>query len=1810
MANFFSRLGSIVAAVEKHPMSSIGLSVQWGLAKIRDDQSAANTAASTFGKQIAKDNTNAGVVGALTGALMMPYREIINRPIGTAFGVARRSAFNGTGASEFTNLNSWRQAYNETDKFSMGQQWARAEYADDIAGMAKDEGVSAPTLISQLRKQAQDKQNAALAPFLDTNGNLGTDVDPETAKEALAKAAGESDLYDPTASDAELLNDFKYNPALKYASGAMDVASSISLDPLNLVGGAVNKGVVKATTITKGEEADNALKALNGADLSDLSRSDRRAATKTSDKLDKLIKGTDGQTITQLANSTWARSTNDASSVAALFSDANKIEDPAARWAAKRDIISVGLGNQKALDGLAENSAALRATYERLSSPIEVTDAPVWRQGSDGSDVLNWWNSTSRLDENKAMMPQISAELDRMEQLQNIALSTNRIAGAYSPGERVAQGLRNQRTYETIVRRSPLARPIRLVTGPTARMAQGYVNVKDGTAGFDQLRDTLHRSKYLTSDVKEGLLSDYLSAASTPGRQLVVKKAEQAIWDAHTDAHGLDADAVNAFKAQALGKRSSYINMLSRLYSASDQAPKAVVRAIDEEGVEHAIPIAFLKTHLEDAEALTDPRALERAFGRVAPGNLWQAFDKRTGRFGDVAEDVLNHGTQVWKDLALFRGAYPLRIQMDTQLRLMAVMRGQYLVTAFNGMGDMLNNWVTRSTVEDVEDLAAKTAAQAKLDRALARQRELRATPAPTTQVGPQGLSREEFEATGTDLLHGTVQKFDRFESGAGTNRKGQQRTNMAGDEPSLYFTDKPHVAKHFGDHQAFKDWDPEELMQKFSTQDETEFSKNVENWFREQIKKSDDVVSRRDPATDEWAQVSPDTITADEIMEGPGGDLRLQKNGVTPRVIKTKVYGKTLDLTDFDKIPADLREAMFGAKSKMAKSYDSDGRIAARYRDPEELQRHLYGYFGWSDHEYNPDLLKYMREHGYGKAQVKDTHESGYVSTIGLPEYSDYGRDPYAELSQAATDPAAEAARSKELSDLRAEIGRHQRRVAQPTRTITGRTGKVAKRRLGDRQLTHNGVPINPIRRTVDENGVVQNQGNLDREYLDRYLATDNAQALAGMDIADRTLAELRANGNWDVTHGGEPTWARDYLRAVNQQLRNSPTAMRVLQGGSMSEIRHDVLNDGKMLAEWRFAHGAGNEDIDAWIHSIHGEWDRLATHPEIRAAVVNRPLTVNDLRTHYQDVTARPTVHGEGYSVLDKGPFAQAHTNLRNWWYKKVSDIPEQAMGRHPLFVHNFQSRMRTMLDQYGHEAGQELDNHVLELMRRNAMNGAKKDIAKVLFDTTGRTNLAHAVRFVSPFYAAWEDTMTKWGRILASDPRNLNDLNKVWTAPDDAGITSKDQNGNTVVMIPKYLSVPGIGTSRWVIPKGSFNIVFQGSDWWMPGFGPLIQAAANEGAKHFFADLADTKIGKALLPYGVEDRGIADEFLPAWVKRARSALNSNDPDYMKTYNMLAAQEDSLYKAGKRNTPPDTDEIKRRTRNWYIARAAAANLMPFSGQPQPVLQFYMDKAKEYRNTYGDNWQEQYYQDFPQYYEMTLGLTTNETGIVATDRAYNAAKKYKSQIADDPTYGWYFVGADNTYSNDPGSDRYFSQGVYASQEASGMLKKKAPGEAVKDAQVSQGWLEYNQGMTYLRTQLEARGLKTFTAKKASDLKDQKDAFLEELKGENRAWADAYDAGGSSDKIGAFLRMADQYTANDSKLAARPDNQALAQWVQSRREVKAALASRKSQSIDDPSNADLAEAWETAQGELVASDIGFEQMYNRVLARDDLSGDY
>jgi hypothetical protein len=70
----------------------------------------------------------------------------------------------------------------------------------------------------------------------------------------------------------------------------------------------------------------------------------------------------------------------------------------------------------------------------------------------------------------------------------------------------------------------------------------------------------------------------------------------------------------------------------------------------------------------------------------------------------------------------------------------------------------------------------------------------------------------------------------------------------------------------------------------------------------------------------------------------------------------------------------------------------------------------------------------------------------------------------------------------------------------------------------------------------------------------------------------------------------------------------------------------------------------------------------------------------------------------------------------------------------------------------------------------------------VGKILFDTSHASNLSRSMRFVSPFFSAWEDMMKKWGGLFYDKPWAAVRFEQAWDAPNNAGIVV-DENGNRV-------------------------------------------------------------------------------------------------------------------------------------------------------------------------------------------------------------------------------------------------------------------------------------------------------------------------------------------------------------------------------------------------------------------------------------------
>lgn len=778
--------------------------------------------------------------------------------------------------------------------------------------------------------------------------------------------------------------------------------------------------------------------------------------------------------------------------------------------------------------------------------------------------------------------------------------------------------------------------------------------------------------------------------------------------------------------------------------------------------------------------------------------------------------------------------------------------------------------------------------------------------------------------------------------------------------------------------------------------------------------------------------------------------------------------------------------------------------------------------------------------------------------------------------------------------------------------------------------------------------------------------ISTDGSMADLANEVSTTQLSKIRS-GDWRViappngrsTSGEMGDYLSAYQRVINQQIQNSPALRQLLLDDPetvKAMVEHQMVHGGRLADEWREVRD-GFDDMDEWLGQGEAMVDHYVPTDDFRhqlwgsEADGSKPghVTEDSLRhTFFGDdpVADAPDVHGEMYHVEKQGLVRAAYNRKRNGWFKMAAEMPESVMARAPLFWDSYRKSLAQQIEGIPEDA---LTPELIDQVRKNGIKQARRDIGKVLFDSSDVSNLSHTLRFVSPFFAAWEDTMKKYSKLVYDSPEFLSRLNQAAQSPNDAGMVV-DSNGNRVnaqgqtfgpdglritdpnydgdgqyVLLPSKLTswLPGPlgGTntdkygrkqSKVSIRKDSINSVFQGEPWWLPGFGPTVQVPANYVVRQMFPKEADDPIMKYVLPYGTTTDSVQDQLLPKWAKTAKNVFGDTQ-DFNAQYGIFLA-EAVIDNDHQPLTAKQLDKVKNKTRNYFILKAGVDNLSPVSIQPDSKYQFYIDQAHQYRSDparqkadpakgYTGDWLQDFNNDFPGFGEMAYSLSANNTGINAYDSAYDASKKYRQDIAKDPSLGWLFVGPAN-------AGKKFSNGVYDWQMTNtagggkNFRGKKDPLTAITDLQAEQGWQQWNAFNTGINLELKRRGLYSTAQKGAEDLQAYKSAVRSSISADNPAWADSQ-ATMSQGGAGRLISAAQDFMGVHKDVADRSDMRALQQYIAVRTAVKFELSQRDNKSLQY--NPDLQAALEGTGQSLADANIGFEAMWNRSLQYDDLT---
>lgn len=742
---------------------------------------------------------------------------------------------------------------------------------------------------------------------------------------------------------------------------------------------------------------------------------------------------------------------------------------------------------------------------------------------------------------------------------------------------------------------------------------------------------------------------------------------------------------------------------------------------------------------------------------------------------------------------------------------------------------------------------------------------------------------------------------------------------------------------------------------------------------------------------------------------------------------------------------------------------------------------------------------------------------------------------------------------------------------------------------------------------------------GRTDEEYLftTKKISSEETFLELARSSNSKLLSDMRASGDWKTINGDHTGWEDAYLRVVNQQLRQSEIAMRLLRGESPEEVARFLRsNEGRALRRRLVHKGDTPEELvsAAWANIEH-----LVPDAGYRAALGERALDAADIRAMFGDAelsALRPPVNADQAAwSLGQGKVASIWAQTRDKYFKWANALPEDVLGRHPMYRQMYRGRVKQLIDQ-ADETTTHLTREELDVIEAQARRFARREMKRIMFDVSSKSNLGHFVRFVNPFYSAWEDTLTKYGRLVMRDPSLVPHAWMVWAAPNESSFFNVvDEDGNPItdqgtfggdefIVMPSGL-LPGADSfTSMKLSKKSMNLVLQGDPWWLPGFGPMVQVSVNEYVKSR-PSLADS--AKTILPYGTEESSLR-LLLPSTLKNA--LMPSKDAARIKV--MIAQTETMRWRQGQRDKRPTPAEIEDRFDAYMRLRTFTSAVSPVSVQYQSPYQFYIDESHRYDEKYGLNADQKFYEQYGEdFYIFRTSLSKNVTGIRDSTRADKSAGRVRDLIAKHPEYGWFFVGPDNVGD--------FNRNVYVSQQIrkTGPLSDQnyresySPAEALSRNNAELGWIQYQKLDAQISTEMEKLGITDLRQKGGEQLAAVKRQWMDWARQQawGKDWLQDFEQRDDG-RVRKFLEAASD-AVGDERLADRPDILAMREYLTNRAKLQQVLRERKAAggaiTLTAKANADLAGVWAQFVAYLKDRYVQFGDIYARELENDDMT---
>jgi hypothetical protein len=756
-----------------------------------------------------------------------------------------------------------------------------------------------------------------------------------------------------------------------------------------------------------------------------------------------------------------------------------------------------------------------------------------------------------------------------------------------------------------------------------------------------------------------------------------------------------------------------------------------------------------------------------------------------------------------------------------------------------------------------------------------------------------------------------------------------------------------------------------------------------------------------------------------------------------------------------------------------------------------------------------------------------------------------------------------------------------------------------------------------------------------------------------------DRSGVKFTRNSNsWQIYRADSKEWARAYSDHAKVLLA-SPTAREIIsmdtldgiENISMRQLTRDLFAKPEIRDEYAKLRANHNMTQEEFIAQTLRETDIMFPEPgmaeDMLAGKFHGASGKQWVESHFPR-DQRFDIPGEESIFRGGTNFARVALDRI---FHVLQDEPDFVLARHPVafnaFKTQFKKEAQALVDaRLARDPNAVITAEDIAKIQARARTHGISTVRDYMYDATKQTGVSATATLnrIVPFFAPFQDTMRAYSRLIYDDPGRLFKMAGLYNAPFNASMWTAqpfivDEYGNALSRSERdveggaYVLINGswsknektgrlMGKGGLALRASSFNTILQGDVPWLPGWGPAIQLPVQAGLNTndklaLYLSQSDNPavqtLMRSLFADGEVPQADANALwktaVPSWLRRFVDAKDGIT--YGRNVGYLMNQK--YMEAQAKGVPFDQQRALQDAQAEATSAAWTQMVSQFgfgiSGDAQVQGKFYVQKMHEFQalavkpadgsaspleQIYGTaDPTAVFAQQFPEAKDLSWSFSRNETGINATVKAQNSALDLKGLIDQNPEYGWFILGGDNV-----GGD--FSQTAYNQQRSDTYgatqkgRKQLDPGEIAQKVRVSQGWSEFTKWTTELSNAAAAYGLSS------QDVSDLKKAIVAQIGSANPDWYGEFN--NRTNKVQDFYQRAD-LLANDPKLAQRQDIAMYATYRQAQQEV---LAAAGLQSFAGTSlRAETArEVMYKIGSDMAAQNIGFQQMWERVLSND------